>query len=77
LGSDRKIFGVVYAVRPLTLEELGWSSALAARAQKKDGSDRALTNFNTVFFETLRMFIDFFSLLANLKTFVARYNGKY
>jgi hypothetical protein len=50
------------------------SSTLAECTNIVDSSDRALLKFDILITQTLRMFIDFFSLLANFKISVARCN---
>jgi hypothetical protein len=61
---------------PLSSREPGQSIALAARKIKVYSNDRALLKMSILVSQALRMSIDFFSLLANLKIFVMRYNGE-
>jgi hypothetical protein len=63
---------------PLNFRELGRSSAQAACTKKIDRNDRALLKFNSFSFfpNSLDVRRKIFSVLANFKTFIARYNGR-
>ena len=61
---------------PPNFRELGPSSALAARTRKVDSNDRALLKFDVELAHFLRMLIEKYFLLANLRTFATHCNGK-
>jgi hypothetical protein len=74
IGVYPVIFAAIYANAP-NFRELSKSSALAARTKKADSNGRALLKFNIFTGRTLRMFVEIFSALANLNTFIKFCNG--